>query len=42
MSMDPDGSNRIVSQRIREWRAERGGDRMARLLAPATSGRDGR
>jgi hypothetical protein len=32
MSMDPDGMNRIISQRIREWSAERDGDRNAALL----------
>jgi hypothetical protein len=31
MSMDPDGTNRILKQRINEWYAERDSDRAANL-----------
>jgi hypothetical protein len=30
--MDPDGTNRVVQQRIREWHRELEGERNARLL----------
>jgi hypothetical protein len=32
MSVDPDGTNRIISQQIKEWHAFREGERTARLL----------
>jgi hypothetical protein len=32
MSMDPDGTNRIIKQQIKEWHAFRDGERDAKLL----------
>ncbi len=37
MSMNPDGSNRIIRQQAKEWSAERDGDRNARLLKSGPS-----
>jgi hypothetical protein len=38
MSMDPDGTNRIIQQQIKEWHAFLEGERNARLLEPERAG----
>lgn len=35
MSMDPDGTNRIIQQQIKEWHGFREGERAAKLLQKA-------
>jgi hypothetical protein len=38
MSMDPDGTNRIIQQQIKEWHAILDGERTAKLLEPERVG----
>ena len=38
MSMDPDGTNRIIKQQIKEWQAFVEGGRTAKLAEPEVSG----